>query len=217
MLEWESLRRRMDDERYEQVLAQLRYQAARADVWRDAVNAWFFKESNIPDGQGRVGHPPGRTEAEAMTLDGYRIVDVVPWEAASGGKAVSCPAPACSASFAYQGVAGWFTLRVEYFDQNNGVSRFRLFIGDQVVDRWAASDRLPTAKIDGSSSTRREISGIALRPGDHVRVEGVPGGGEPAPLDYVEINPDRTGENPLNAPRRFAPLPRRSPRPSPSR
>ncbi len=152
-----------------------------------------------------------------MTLDGYRIVDVVPWEAASGGKAVSCLSSTCSASFEYRGAAGWRTLRVEYFDQNNGVSRFRLFVGNQTVDEWSASGLVPTSKIDGSSSTRREISGIALRPGDRIRLEGVPGGGEPAPFDYIDILADRLGADPLTARSPPAPPPPRSPRPSPSR
>jgi alpha-glucuronidase len=81
-------------------------------------------------------------------------------------------------------------LRVRYFDQNNGVSRFRLWIGNQLIDEWTAADRLPTQKIDGSSSSRRTIAGIALRPGDQIRIEGVPNGGETAALDYLEILPD---------------------------
>ena len=130
----------------------------------------------------------------------------------TGCKAVSSDLPACSASFPYRGAPGWCTIRVEYFDQNNGVSRFRLFVGEQKVDQWAASDRLPSAKIDGTTSTCREISGIALRSGDLVRIEAVPGAGEPAPLDYIDILPDSVSERSPPAPR-----PPRSPRPSPSR
>jgi hypothetical protein len=33
------------------------------------------------------------------------------------------------------------------------------------------------------------ISGIALRGGDEIRIEGMPDGGETAALDYVEIRP----------------------------
>ena len=32
------------------------------------------------------------------------------------------------------------------------------------------------------------VSGIALRPGDEIRIEGIPGGQERAPLDYVELH-----------------------------
>jgi len=55
------------------------------------------------------------------------------------------------------------------------------------VDEWAAGDYLPSEKPDGSSATRRVIHGLALRPGDEIRIEGTPDGAEYAPLDYVEV------------------------------
>ena len=56
--EWKSLKGRVDDRRYHEVLAQLEYQAGQASVWRDAVSNWFLRESGIPDAKGRVGHNP---------------------------------------------------------------------------------------------------------------------------------------------------------------
>ncbi len=187
--DWKSLRGHVDDQRYEEVLHQLEYQAGQAQVWRDAVSNWFMRASGIADEKGRVGNYPGRTEAEAMTLDGYAIKPVTPWEGASGGKAIECEAAKCSASFRYDGDPGWHTIRVQYFDQSNGVSHFRLFVGTQVVDEWAADDRVPERrnKVDSSSSTRRTITGIALRKGDQIRIEGVPEGAEHAALDFIEI------------------------------
>ncbi len=187
--EWRALTGRIDDRRYREVLSQLEYQAGQAEVWRDAVNNWFLRASGIADDKGRVGHHPNRVEAESMRLEGYAPVSVTPWEAASGGQAVSCPIGQCAATFRYDGVAGWFTLRVQYFDQNNGAAHYRLRVGNQVVDEWAAAARVPSAKIDGSTSTRRAVTGIALRPGDAIRVEGLPDGGESAAFDYVEILP----------------------------
>src|SRR5271157_874210 len=184
---WKPLQGRVDDERYGEVLAQLEYQAGQAQVWRDAVTTWFLRASGIPDAQGRVGHYPGRFEAESMALDGYAVRDVVPWEAASGGKTVVCPVAKCAATLHFDGAPGWYTLRVQYFDLSTGVARFRVLVANQVVDEWAAADHLPARKIDGSASVRRVISGIALRPGDDIRIEGVPDGGDPAALDYVEI------------------------------
>ena len=186
--EWKSLRGRIDDRRYHEVLAQLEYQAGQAQVWRDAVSNWFLRASGIPDKNGRVGHYPGRFEAESMKLNGYVVRDVTPWESASGGKAIACLVTVCTASFRYDGAPGSVTLRVQYFDQNNGVSRFRLLVANQLVDEWTADDRLPTRKIDSSSSTRRLITGIALRPGDEIRIEGKPDGAELAAIDYVEVS-----------------------------
>jgi alpha-glucuronidase len=124
-----------------------------------------------------------------MELDGCQVVQVTPWETASGGKAVEClnGRPRCSARFDYHGPPGWYDLIVEYFDQNNGISTFSLYVGDQLVDEWKADDHLPSRKPDGSSATRRVIHGLALRPGDQIRIEGSPDGQEYAPLDYIEI------------------------------
>ena len=72
------------------MLPRLQYQAGHAIVWRDAVVQYFLKLSGIPDDRGRAGHYPNRLEAEDAQLTGYQIIDVHPWEDASGGKAVSC-------------------------------------------------------------------------------------------------------------------------------
>jgi alpha-glucuronidase len=151
------------------------------------VTNWFFRTSGIADAKARVGRYPGRYEAESAQLEGYRATDVTPREAASGGKAVACASTQCSATFSYAGQPGWFDLRVEYFDQNNGAARYRVRLNDQLADEWSAADHLPTQKIDGSSSSRRTVRGLALRPGDRIRIEGSPDGGEAAALDYIEI------------------------------
>jgi len=82
--EWKSLKGRIDDRRYSEVLAQLEYQTGQAQVWRDAVTTWFARTSGIADAKKRVGNYLGRFEAESMTLDGYTVQPVTPWEAASG-------------------------------------------------------------------------------------------------------------------------------------
>jgi alpha-glucuronidase len=189
--QWKSLHGRIDEQRSREVLASLEYQTGHTQVWRDAVNTWFLRTSGIPDAKGRAGNFPNRLEAEAMTLEGYQVVDVKPWEAASGSRAVQCARPdrRCAASFRHQGKPGWYDLGVQHFDQNDGVSRFKLFVAGQLVDEWMADDTLPTRGVNSHSSTRRRIRGLALRPGDEIRLEGVGDGGENAALDYVELLP----------------------------
>ena len=212
--EWESLRGHVDPERYQDILAHFEYQAGHAIVWRDAICDWFFRMSGIPDSKGRVEHHPNRIEAESMKLDGYVVTDVTPWETASGGKAIICPesATTCSASFRFHGEgtrapgrvnvgAGLrpahashagesrdrYDLDVEYFDQANGESHFRVLVNGKQIDAWIANGNYPSDKPDGSTSTRRVIRRVMLRPGDQIRIEGVPDAGERAPLDYVRI------------------------------
>ncbi len=189
MRQWESLQTHIDADRYAQILAQLQYQAGHAIVWRDSVCNYFLNISGIPDAQGRVGHYPNRVEAESMNLQGDSIISVVPAENASGGKAVSCDTPGdwCSATFRFNRPAGWYELDVEYFDQNNGAAKYRVVVGDQIVDAWTADDHFPSRKIGGDTSTRRRIPGLALRPGDQIRIEGLPDAQESAAFDYAEI------------------------------
>jgi len=52
--EWRELRGHIDDDRYEEILAMLKYQAGEAIVWRDTICKWIDGMSGIPDGQGRV-------------------------------------------------------------------------------------------------------------------------------------------------------------------
>ena len=186
---WGSLKGRIDEERYVDVLARLEYQAGHAIVWRDAICNWFFRASGIPDIQGRVGFHPDRIEAEAMQLQGYVVVDVTPWENASGGKAIECSQPAgCAASFPVANPPGFYEVDVEYFDLDNGASKFRVFVGTKLLDEWTAGAHLPATKLGGDSSTRHRIPHVQLRPHDLIRIEGIPDGGERAPLDYVEIH-----------------------------
>jgi hypothetical protein len=82
-------------------------------------------------------------------------------------------------------------LNVQYFDQNNGKAKFRVFAAGHRLDEWVADDTLPNARLGGDTSTRRQISGVTLHDGDEIRIEGIPDGGEVAALDYVEIEPIR--------------------------
>jgi alpha-glucuronidase len=190
--QWKSLQHHVDDDRYHDVLAQLTYQSDHAIVWRDAINDWFHQISGIPDAKGRVGNHPHRIEAESMELQGYMPFDVTPWEGASGGKAVVCvqTAQPCTAKFRFAGAKGWYNIDVEYFDQNSGVSKYQFFVGNQLIDEWLADSSFPATAPNGDSSTRRHIKGVALRPGDILRIEGFPDAAEAAPLDYVEIYPE---------------------------
>ncbi len=190
--DWRTLKGSIDDQRYGEELASLEFQAGAAQEWRDAIAGWFRKTSGIPDAANRVWNYPGRVEAESMKLEGYVPKKSHWFETVSGETAIECPATSCSASFPFAGTAGRYTLRVRYFDYPQGESRFRLSVAGQVVDEWLANDHFP-ARIpepDGASSTRHVVSGITLRPGDEIRVEGFPQKPETAALDYIEVLKD---------------------------
>jgi alpha-glucuronidase len=188
--QWEHLKGKMDDERYQDVLRRLRYQAGHAIVWRDAICEWLLGLTGIPDDKGRVGHHPDRVEAEDMQLPGYTSMDVKPAYCASGGKGVTCSerAQPCEATFAFKRASGTYELDIQYFDLNSGMARFSVLVNSRQVDEWRADDDLPSAKPNGDSSTRRIIQALKLRAGDQITIRGTPDGGDAAMLDYVEIH-----------------------------
>jgi alpha-glucuronidase len=187
---WEALRGKVPDATFAEVLKRLKYQAGAAIVWRDAVTRWFTKESGIPDALGRVNHYPNRIEAESMTLTGYAAVDVTPWETASGGKAVVCDLPKCTAQTTWTGADGVYDISVQYFDLAHGHSRFSLFVAGRDIDHWTAEDTLPGGDLlNGSTSTRRVTNDVSIHHGDAIQVMGWPDGPEKAPLDYMSIVP----------------------------
>jgi len=199
--DWSALQGRIDDQRFEDVRAQLDYQAGQAIVWRDAVTRWFHHASGIADARGRVDNYPDRIEAESARLKGYEVKAVTPWETASGKGAVACPpspsasagqvppSAMCTAEFTYSGPEGNHDIVVQYYDVNTGAARFTLRVGDRVVGQWTAADRLPTRRLDGSSSSRRIFRDVALKRGDAIVIEGIPDAGETAALDYIEVQP----------------------------
>jgi alpha-glucuronidase len=189
-LRWEVLNGLIDQERYNAVLAQLTYQAGHAIVWRDAICSWFLRESGIPDSQGRAGNFPGRTEAEAMKLDGYVVTDVTPWEDASGGKAIVCETPrrACSASFTFNKVGGTYDIVVQYFDVSPGEAEFQVRLDRELLASWKADAHLPGRTLNGDSSTRYTIPHVELRPGQVITIEGLPDQEDRAAIDYVELH-----------------------------
>ncbi|HEY2117762.1 MAG TPA: alpha-glucuronidase family glycosyl hydrolase [Candidatus Acidoferrum sp.] len=193
--QWQSLKGRVDSQRYEDVLQRLDYQAGHAIVWRDAICNWFARTSGVPDNRGRIDNYPGRVEAESMNLQGYTPFDVTPWEAASQGKAVECLSalqPVCSATLKFAGEAGRYEIDIRYFDQSNGVSHFLVFLANKLIAEWSADHIYPAKTPNADSSTRYRIHGITLKPGDELRIEGKPDGPEHAALDYVEFIPLKT-------------------------
>ena len=161
--DWKTLKGRVDDERYRRGARAARVSGRPGGRLARRGIELVSKASGIPDAKGRVGHYPGRIEAEAMTLDGYVVKPVTPWESASGEKAVECRAATCTAgSHTMASRAGeiwWCSISISRTGCRISASGWRA----SLVAEWAADDHLPTRKVDSSSSSRRVIPGIALR------------------------------------------------------
>jgi hypothetical protein len=62
-------------------------------------------------------------------------------------------------------------------------------VGHRVIGEWTADDRVPTRRLDGSSSARRTYRNVSLQRGDIITIEGTPDAAETAALDYIETMP----------------------------
>ena len=194
---WASLKGKIDKERYEHVLYRLVYQAGHSLVWRDSVSNFYRRKSGIEDKEGRVGRYKHRIEAEGMELDGYRVYEVSPFEAASGGRGI------VTSSNSTQGTAkavvavesGRYDVAVNYFDQAIGNSTWELWLGGELVGKWKGDLEYNLGKaaspyIDGQTATRVTFKGVQVAKGSLLKIVGTPDGLEPAPLDYVSLLPE---------------------------
>lgn len=204
---WKSLQGMIDDERYEDTLFKLSYQAGHAIVWRDAITGFFFNSSTIPDDSKRVGFAnPYRIEAESMTLDSYIPYTVHPFATASNNTAIvtSTNATTGTASTVLNTTtSGTYDIGIVYFDLFSGSSHFELFLDNDLIGAWDADfrpwidgrpgpsvfGRVPTQYLSGSSATRTMFHDVFIEQGATLKLVGYPQGVEPAPLDYVTIVP----------------------------
>lgn len=195
---WRTLRGKLPARQYRAVLAQLEYQAGYARVWRDFINQYFMRRSGIADRSGRVGHYPGRYEAEAMRLHGYRVVRMHPREAASGGKMVVClkDREVCRASFRFAGTSGVYRLAVQYFDVAPGVAQYQLLAGGVRVAAWRADAALPGRAASADNSTWKLVRRLRLQNGERIELVGRPDGDDRAAVDFISVKLRQEPHNP---------------------
>ena len=58
--QWRLLQGHIDQDRYNEGVTLLQYQAGEAIVWRDTICNWIYQLSGVPDQKGRVGGEPRR-------------------------------------------------------------------------------------------------------------------------------------------------------------
>ncbi len=128
----------------------------------------------------------GTTQVETMTLDKYTVGSVA---AATGGVAVEnrhVSGTKATAKSVFDGEAGTYKMRVEYFDENDGVSQFGVKVNGNLVKSWVADKSLGSAGAVASTLAFQEFD-ANLKAGDLVEVYGVIGAGEHARLDDITL------------------------------
>lgn len=184
--DWRTLRGMIGRERFERVLTQLQYQAGHAIVWRDSICHWFCRLSGIPDEKGRVFAEPNRIEADKMELAGFKIVNVEPWEAASGGKAIQIDGEIGEASFLWSEPSGVYDLWVWHYDTSDQAS-IHIHREDICLAHWSTSGKFPSTCVDAHTKTRRIIPKVEIETGQRIRIFGLNRSPYPLAIDFLEF------------------------------
>ncbi|KAM0193357.1 hypothetical protein ACHAPI_007669 [Fusarium lateritium] len=190
---WDSLKGKVDKDRFEHEMFRLKYQAGHSIVWRDAINEFYRNLSGIADTKGRVRNHPYRIEAEKMELDGYHPVNVTPTETASKYVAVYTNNTG-TASTTLKFPKGTYDIAVNYYDIVKGKATWALYLNKRLIGKWVGDneERLghwPSEFLDGHSATRMTFEGVKIKPGDTLVVIGKADGAEKAALDYISVLP----------------------------
>ncbi|KAK6000880.1 hypothetical protein QM012_002963 [Aureobasidium pullulans] len=190
--QWQTLAGKIDRQRFDEQLYQLRYQAGHSIVWRDAIVNFYHNISGIADESGRVGNHPHRIEAESMTLNGYIPYAVSPPETASDYYAVVTNENSTtgSVSTTLHFPSGTYDIGVNFYDMYGGISQYEMLINNKTIASWTGDSEnylghTPSIYLDGHSARRITFADIEVKEGDILEILGIPNGIEPAPLDYI--------------------------------
>ncbi len=129
-------------------------------------------------------HAAGRMEAEDMLLSNYDIEGI---PGASNEKGVACSADSGSVAYVYTGISGIYDIAVQYWDENDGNSSYRIFVADSMVAAWTASADSGSAEANAQTLSTYVIENISLEPVQEIKIRGIINGNEPARIDFVEI------------------------------
>lgn len=191
---WESLKGKIDPQRYEEVLFRQTYQAGHSIIWRDAINGFYRNLSGIPDIHHRVWNHTTRLEAENMELNGYKTYTVFPYETASNATAIVTVTNTTigTATTKIPFPDGTYDIAVAYYDPDTGIAKWELAVNNRTIGSWQGDleNRLGKEKsrfLDGHTAARFSVKGVKVKRGDVLRVLGTPDRGEGAAVDYVEF------------------------------
>jgi alpha-glucuronidase len=196
--QWESLKGKIDEKRYEEVLFRQQFQAGHAIVWRDYINSFYCDLSSIRDEKGRVCtgayNFKNRVELENQNLRGYKKYEVNPFHAASNRSGIVTTSNSTMGEVSFQSTfaSATYDLAINYFDMAEGRSSYEVRVGNKTVGTWMGDleeklGRATSVYLDGHSAARVVFKDVYVRNGSEVQIIGKPGGIEPAPLDYVSF------------------------------
>jgi hypothetical protein len=130
---------------------------------------------------------PVTVQAEDMRLlSGFQSVAN---GAAAGGRTIQAKGDAIAA-LVFEGGPGLYRIALDYFDENDGVSRAALRVDGRLIDAWDWDMRLGSAFADGATLVERRVEDVRLYEGSVVEIVGWGHSAEPLRIDAISFTPD---------------------------
>jgi Ca2+-binding RTX toxin-like protein len=127
----------------------------------------------------------GITQLEAMKLTNITTFSA---KAATGGIAVESRTEDAEgkATATFNGESGSYNLKLDYFDENDGLAQFGIRINGQAVNSWVADRNLGSSVADTNTLTSTSLD-LTLRQGDMIEVYAMRKGGDMARVDDITL------------------------------
>ena len=140
-------------------------------------------------------------QAEDLQRGGFRVENN---SLASGGKLLSLVGNGkneeARAVYVHKGDGGTYDMDLHYFDENDGTGQIRVLVNNKEVDSWSMDRNSGSNRISADSRQARNITGLDLKAGDRVTIEGKENGGEHVRLDYFNLKPINESTKPVSQP-----------------
>ncbi|MCA0996165.1 hypothetical protein [Alloyangia pacifica] len=95
-----------------------------------------------------------------------------------------------TATTTFEGESGTYDMRIDYFDENDGVSYLEVRLNDEVLDAWYWDQNLGSAFANKQTLTHRVIEDVDIEAGDEIIFYGVGDrGNEPMRIDTLAFTP----------------------------
>ncbi|MBD3319975.1 MAG: hypothetical protein GF350_02665 [Chitinivibrionales bacterium] len=124
---------------------------------------------------------PGKTEAEAMTVNNYRLESVA---GASSGKVLKLTGESGAAVSEFIGSSASYYVEIGYVDEDDGDCSFMLLVDDVEIGSWIADE-----VSSGWDHKIQSFSSVLISEGQEIKIQGMKNGSEYARIDYIDIVP----------------------------
>jgi Ca2+-binding RTX toxin-like protein len=133
---------------------------------------------------------PIRIEAEAMTQVNYNIESGNSFASSNALIKLRTASLTGTASFAFEGLTGTYDVILGYIDENDGIAKLEVTVGDTSLAAWDLNQALGNSGASVQTLVRRTVaSGVSINQGQTIQIRGTANQGEAARVDYIELIP----------------------------